>query len=73
MSKGVHKYAIEVVWSGNLGTGTSSYAAYGRQHIISAGLKPDIAGSSDPAFRGDSDRWNPEDLMVAAASACHKL
>ena len=73
MSKGVHKYAIEVVWSGNLGTGTSSYAAYGRQHIISAGSKPDIAGSSDPAFRGDSDRWNPEDLMVAAASACHKL
>jgi len=73
MSRGVHKYAIRVTWSGNRGTGTSSYSTYGRQHIISAGSKPDIAGSSDPAFRGDADRWNPEDLMVAAASACHKL
>lgn len=73
MSHGVHKYAIQVVWTGNRGTGTSSYSAYGRQHIISAGSKPDIAGSSDPAFRGNSDRWNPEELMVAAASACHKL
>ena len=73
MTHGVHKYAIQVSWTGNRGTGTSSYSAYGRQHIISAGSKPDIAGSSDPAFRGNPDRWNPEDLMVAAASACHKL
>jgi organic hydroperoxide reductase OsmC/OhrA len=31
------------------------------------------SGSSDPAFRGDAQRWNPEDLLVASASACHKL
>jgi len=73
MSHGVHKYLIQVAWTGNRGTGTSSYSAYGRQHTISSGSKPDIAGSSDPAFRGDSDSWNPEDLMVASASACHKL
>lgn len=68
-----HKYAVKVTWIGNRGTGTSAYTAYGRQHTISAGTKPDIPGSSDPAFRGDADRWNPEDLLVAAASACHKL
>ncbi|MEX1165932.1 MAG: OsmC family protein [Hydrogenophaga sp.] len=73
MSHGSHKYAIQVSWIGNRGTGTSSYAAYGRQHVISSGSKPDIAGSADPVFRGNADRWNPEDLMVAAASACHKL
>lgn len=73
MSHGVHRYEIQVEWTGNRGTGTSSYSAYGREHTIRAGTKPDIAGSSDPAFRGRADRWNPEDLMVAAASACHKL
>jgi organic hydroperoxide reductase OsmC/OhrA len=68
-----HHYAVKVVWTGNRGTGTSAYTAYGRDHTISAGSKPDIPGSSDPAFRGDASRWNPEDLVVAAASACHKL
>ena len=40
---------------------------------MTSGRKPAISGSSDPAFRGNDDRWNPEDLMVAAVSACHKL
>jgi len=26
-----------------------------------------------PAFRGDRYRWNPEELLVASLSACHKL
>ena len=73
MPHGEHHYAVKIVWTGNRGSGTSAYTAYGRQHVISAGGKPDIPGSSDPAFRGNADRWNPEDLVVAAASACHKL
>ena len=74
MAKGKeHHYAVEIRWTGNLGEGTRSYKSYARTHDISSGSKPVIAGSSDPAFRGDEDRWNPEDLMVAAVSACHKL
>lgn len=68
-----HTYHVTVEWTGNQGSGTSSYQAYGRDHTISAGDKPAIAGSADPAFRGDSKRWNPEDLLVASTSACHKL
>jgi organic hydroperoxide reductase OsmC/OhrA len=68
-----HHYSVEVRWTGNLGEGTKGYRSYARTHDISSGLKPTIPGSSDPAFRGDADRWNPEDLMVAAVSACHKL
>jgi organic hydroperoxide reductase OsmC/OhrA len=68
-----HHYAVEVRWTGNLGEGTKSYKSYARTHDIVSGRKPAIPGSSDPAFRGDADRWNPEDLMVAAVSACHKL
>jgi organic hydroperoxide reductase OsmC/OhrA len=69
-----HHYAVSVKWTGNTGTGTSGYRNYERQHEISAGTeKPLIPGSSDPAFRGDPARWNPEELLVASVSACHKL
>jgi organic hydroperoxide reductase OsmC/OhrA len=71
--KGEHHYAVEVAWTGNRGTGTSNYRAYGRDHTVSAAGKPVIAGSADTAFRGDADRWNPEELLVAALSACHQL
>jgi organic hydroperoxide reductase OsmC/OhrA len=70
---GEHTYIVTVEWTGNRGPGTSNSRAYGRDHTISAGTKPSIPGSSDPAFRGDASRWNPEDLVVAAVSACHKL
>lgn len=68
-----HHYHIKVEWTGNRGGGTSGYRDYGREHVISAAGKPSIDGSSDPAFRGDAARWNPEELLVASASACHKL
>jgi organic hydroperoxide reductase OsmC/OhrA len=69
-----HRYAVTVKWTGNTGTGTSGYRSYGRQHEITAESgKPPIPGSSDPAFRGDPSRWNPEELLVASLSACHKL
>jgi organic hydroperoxide reductase OsmC/OhrA len=68
-----HTYQIEVNWTGNLGQGTRSYAGYRRDHVISAPGKPDISGSSDPAFRGDPSRYNPEELLVASISTCHML
>jgi len=68
-----HRYSITIDWSGNLGSGTSSYRAYSRDYDIQAKGKPHIDGSSDPAFRGDPSRWNPEELLVASLSACHKL
>lgn len=71
--KGEHHYNVAVDWTGNTGAGTSGYAAYSRDHLIQAPGKPDVPGSSDPAFRGDPARWNPEDLLVASLSACHKL
>jgi organic hydroperoxide reductase OsmC/OhrA len=69
----VHEFAAGVVWEGTTGEGTSSYAAYSRRYRVTADGKPDLAGSADPAFRGDADRHNPEDLFLAALSACHML
>jgi organic hydroperoxide reductase OsmC/OhrA len=68
-----HRYRVEVEWTGDRGEGTARYDGYGREHLIRAPGKPDVPGSSDPAFQGDADRWNPEELLIAAASACHKL
>lgn len=68
-----HHYAMKLHWTGNRGTGTSSYRAYGRDHVVSAEGKPDIAGSSDRVFHGDAERWNPEELLLAALSQCHML
>ncbi len=70
---GEHRYSVEIVWTGNQGTGTSAYRAYSRDHTVTAAGRPDIAGSSDPQFRGDPQRWNPEQLLVAALSQCHML
>jgi organic hydroperoxide reductase OsmC/OhrA len=68
-----HSYATSVRWTGNRGTGTSSYRDYGREHEVSAGDRPMLLGSSDAAFRGDAGRWSPEDLLVVALSQCHML
>lgn len=73
MTQREHHYRVRMTWTGNCGTGTATYRGYGRDHVLSAPGKPDIAGSSDPAFRGDGARWNPEELLVAAVSACHQL
>ena len=68
-----HSYAATVTWTGNRGEGTKTYTAYTRDHDVAIAGKPVIAGSSDPAFRGDAARHNPEDLLVASLSACHML
>ena len=68
-----HTYRTTTTWTGNLGKGTSSYTAYLRNFTVSAEGKPDLHGSADPAFRGDANRWNPEEMLLAAVSACHKL
>jgi organic hydroperoxide reductase OsmC/OhrA len=68
-----HRYAVSLTWSGNLGSGTSGYRDYSRNYEIGADGKPVVYGSADPAFRGDRSRWNPEELLVASLSACHKL
>ena len=58
-----HQYAARLVWTGNTGQGTATYTGYGREYTVAVDGKPDLLGSSDPAFRGDPTRHNPEDLF----------
>ncbi len=68
-----HQYKTTIKWTGNLGTGTSDYKAYGRAHEITVNGKPAIPASSDPSFCGDQARYNPEELFLASISSCHML
>jgi organic hydroperoxide reductase OsmC/OhrA len=69
-----HRYDIQTRWTGNQGSGTSNYYAYKRDFEVTApGKAEPILGSSDPHFRGDPERYNPEELLVASLSTCHML
>jgi organic hydroperoxide reductase OsmC/OhrA len=69
----LHHYKATTTWVGNRGTGTSDYKAYDRNHDIVIEGKPVLQCSSDPSFRGDKGRQNPEELLVASLSGCHML
>lgn len=68
-----HKYVTRIEWTGNTGSGTADYKSYERSHSIIIENKPTIIASSDPAFRGDKSRHNPEELFVSSFSSCHML
>lgn len=67
-----HHYRTSLAWTASAGA-TTSYAAYSRDHAVRIAGKPDLPMSSDPAFRGNAARHNPEELLVASLSSCHML
>ncbi|RKT33731.1 organic hydroperoxide reductase OsmC/OhrA [Microbacterium sp. AG1240] len=70
---GEHTYRLRARWTGDRGTGTSGYREYDRSVTIDVEGKPSLLASADVPFRGDPERWNPEDLLLASLSECHLL
>lgn len=68
-----HEYFTCVKWTGNSGQGTRSYKSYERSHELIVEGKPTLLLSSDPNFRGDSKKLNPEELFLCSISSCHML
>ena len=68
-----HTYTARVIWTGNKGQGTTAYDAYARDYDVACAGRPTLRGSADLRYLGDANRHNPEDLLVAALSACHML
>jgi organic hydroperoxide reductase OsmC/OhrA len=68
-----HQYRGVVRWSGADAGPTVDYARFSREHALEFEGKPVLAGSADPAFRGDAGLHNPEDLLLGSLSACHML
>lgn len=68
-----HYYKTNTHWTGNTGQGTASYIGYERSHAVHSLGKEPIQCSSDPSFRGDASKYNPEELLLASLSSCHML
>lgn len=68
-----HHFEISIEWTGNRGSGTSSYTEYSRSHTLSAVGKESLPCSSAPVFRGDASLYNPEDMLLYSVSSCHML
>lgn len=68
-----HTYSSTLNWTGNTGEGTTNYRSYERSYTISIENKVNIEGSSDPNFRGDSTKYNPEEMLLMSLSSCHML
>ncbi|MFJ6654033.1 OsmC family protein [Microbacterium sp. NPDC091313] len=68
-----HAYRVRAEWTGDRGSGTSGYRDYDRSVTLRVDGKPDVLASADKPFRGDPEKWDPEDLLVAALAECHLL
>ena len=71
MTGQLHRYRTELAWAGTTAVG---YDRYRRDHEVrTPTVDVGLHLSGDVAFRGDPSRWNPEQLLVAAASSCQLL
>ena len=67
----MHHYRVTSRWSGSTAAG---YEAYDRTHSVSTTPATEtLTLSADPAFRGNPELLNPEELFVIAASSCQLL
>ena len=69
----IHRYEVRTLWSAGAEGAPKNYDSFSRAHRIEIDGKPAIEATSDPAFRGDPAKHNPEDLLVASLSSCHML
>jgi len=67
----VHRYSARCAWNGSTAVG---YRDYDRTHVVATPpARTELRLSSDPAFSGDAELLNPEQMLVAAASSCQLL
>jgi organic hydroperoxide reductase OsmC/OhrA len=67
----VHQFRAHCSWAGSTGAGHREFA-----RSVRAGAPPadaELTLSADPAFLGDAELLNPEQLLVLAAASCQLL
>ncbi len=50
-----------------------AYDTYGRDHVVTFAGGARLESSAAPDYRGDANKPNPEEQLVAALSSCHML
>jgi organic hydroperoxide reductase OsmC/OhrA len=65
------EYRAKTVW--RRATPDFAYDTYNRAHEVRMGGGQIVPWSSAPEFKGEPERVNPEEALVAALSTCHML
>lgn len=68
-----HEFTCSLRWTGASAGPTTSYRAYSRALSVEVPGKPVMTMSAAVPFLGDGAVHNPEDMLMAALSACHCL
>ena len=65
------EYRVTVKWRRE--SKDFTYESYNRNHIWHVGKSTEIEASAATEYRGDGERIDPEEALVAALSSCHML
>ena len=71
LDPGISEHRTSLVWKRT--SDDFTYATYNRAHVVRTGSGVTLPASSAPEYKGDRDRVNPEEALVAALSSCHML
>lgn len=65
------EYRVTVAWRRE--SEDFTYASYNRNHVWRVGEHTVIEASAAPEYKGDGERIDPEEALVASLSSCHML
>jgi organic hydroperoxide reductase OsmC/OhrA len=65
------EYRVTVQWTRE--SADFTYPSYNRNHAWRVGERTVIEASAAPEYRGDGERIDPEEALVASLSSCHLL
>lgn len=65
------EHRIALSWQA--GDAPFAYETYPREHTLRFKNGQTVTASAAPAYRGDGQHVDPEDMLVAALSSCHML
>ncbi|MFI1743038.1 OsmC family protein [Thalassobellus sediminis] len=69
-----HTFKAHVNWKASKDETTIDSKSYNRAHIVKIDNKTfDLKMSAAKMFRGDSELYNPEDLLLSALASCHMM
>jgi organic hydroperoxide reductase OsmC/OhrA len=67
------EFEVHVAWPADEASKRPPDTVYSRDSWLSAPGKPEVFGSSPPAFGGDPKGYNPEVMLILSLSQCHML
>jgi len=68
-----HLFRAQLNWASKPTQEESSKRFYGKTHQIQIEGKPVLDISAAKAFKGDSELYNPEDLLLSSLVSCHMM